>query len=725
MSSNKTQLNHDSLSDSELLVSEAKSDSALLKNQDVATDDFITTDDELDALLESLVVDNEANNIKIEEQDVEHLDEVSISSKSKPKKILLSKPAPLEVKGVERKSLFGMLRSSFNLKDNKKTDKEKIANEKLSKVRIEQAKLAKKAQLKQEQSEKDQLQKEKKEKFDKTKIEKEKHKQNLKKAKQDQEKLQKKLEEQEITNQEKLKQEELEKARLIKAKEAKEKQERARLEREKLKQKLVKARLEQEKLEKERLAKEKAEQEKQKQEQLEKERLAKEKAEQEKQKQVRLEKERLAKEKAEQERLEQVRLEKERLVKEKAEQEKRAQERLEKERLAIEKAEQEKQKQEQLEKERLAKEKAEQERLEQVRLEKERLVKEKAEQERLEQERLSKEKQEQERVELGKAVIKLEREKVELEKAKLELEITKLEQNILAKEKLQKENDKIDQIPVDSTSVSKSSSFGSMLAGKIRSSIKPDSDVSTEEPAILMDANERITTEFNDRPQITAERCMLLCGDNKNISNTGDVEKSAFNPNDFALSLFQEKLEQVKKSHQVIRLTIGDVIIIMDHTLNTVYCNVLITKEEFVDKCCQPIDSDKISIDELDYNEIKAHKIKIREQADFVHSIESFVWTMSLLTSRGRLPENTDVTKMMSLKIGLDLSTLEPIPYASEIVNLLHHEPSSILELSEQLDIPQKFIFAFYNAALSLDKIEFNISTASKAKKSFGKFFRK
>ena len=685
MSSDKTQSNHDPFSDSEQLVSEAKSDSGLLKNQDIAIDDFITSDDELDALLESLSADNEANNIKIDEQEVEHLDEVSISSNLQPKKTLLRKPAPLEVKGVERKSLFGMLRSSFNSKNNKKIDNEKIINDKLTKVKIEQDELAEMEQLKQKG-----LEKEKKENFDRTEIEKVKHKQNLLKAKKDQEKRHKKQVEHEISKQLKLKQAGLKKEKVRNANEAKDNQEGSRLEREKLKPKLVKARLEQ-------FEKEKAEQERLEQVRLEEERLVKEKAEQE-----RLEKERLAKEKAEQERLKQEQLEKERLAKEKAELE-----RFEEERLAKKKAEQERLKQEQLEKERL---------------EKERLAKEKTEQERL---KLEQEKIERERVELGKAVIKLEREKVELEKAKLDFEKAKLEQGILTRETLENESDELDQIHDVLTPSSNPPIFGSTLAGEIRSSIKPDTYISIEESVILTDKKEKIATDFNDKTQITAERCMLLCGDNKNIDISSDIEKIYFDLGDFALSLFLEKLEQIKKYHQVIQLTIGDVIIIMDHTLNTVYCNVLLTKEEFVEKCCQPIDRDNISIYELDYNEIKAHKIKIREQADFVHSIESFIWTVSLLTSRGRLPENTDVTKLMSLKTGLDLSGLEPIPYVSEIVKLLNHEPSSLLEISEKLQVPQKFVFAFYNAVLSLNMIEYNIGTASKAKKTFGRLFRR
>ena len=117
--------------------------------------------------------------------------------------------------------------------------------------------------------------------------------------------------------------------------------------------------------------------------------------------------------------------------------------------------------------------------------------------------------------------------------------------------------------------------------------------------------------------------------------------------------------------------------------------------------------------------------MKIREKADFVHSIESFFWTMSLLISRGRLPVNTDATKIMGLKTELDLSTVEPIPYASEIVDLLNDEPCRLLEISERLEIPQKFVFAFYNAALCLGMIEYDISVASKAKKTFGNLFRK
>ncbi len=403
-------------------------------------------------------------------------------------------------------------------------------------------------------------------------------------------------------------------------------------------------------LEKNRLAKEKA-----KKKRLMLERIAKKKAEQEK-----LDQEQLAKEKAEQERLEQ-----ERLVKEKAEKE-----RIEQERLAKEKAEKER-----LVRERIAKKKAEQERLEQ-----EHLAKEKAEKERIEQERLAKEKAEKERL-VREHIAK---ETVEKERLVLEGIVKK---NV-AKEKLKKKplNDFYEK-------------------GEVKQSF-----------AELAKVMEQQVTSSETQPIQTRpiKRSVQLCGNNDDIKNIDLLRKIFYSPNDYILSTFMEKLEWSKVSHQLIQLTFSEVTIVIDHKLNTIFCDALLESEKYYYICNSLISSSEITAHELNYEEAEMHKNLRRDKLEYVHSIESFIWTTSLLVSHGRLPEDTDVLKKIKLKEGLDLDNFETIPHAKDIEKFLRNKHCSLIVVSQHLQIPQRYIFAFYNAVLSLDMIEVNIKNKEK-----------
>jgi len=181
--------------------------------------------------------------------------------------------------------------------------------------------------------------------------------------------------------------------------------------------------------------------------------------------------------------------------------------------------------------------------------------------------------------------------------------------------------------------------------------------------------------------------------------------------------------EQARQSYQLLQLKFNEIVIVIDHTLNTVYCNVPITADKFSEECYKPIGQDNVAIRELGYDEAKTHKIHRREKPEFTHTIESFIWTTSLLTARGRLPENTDITQSIELKNSLDLSRLEPFPHVDKIASVLSNNPYNLLEIAKQLEIPQRYVFAFYYAAFNLNKIKF--IKQGKAKKSFGNLFRK
>jgi len=103
------------------------------------------------------------------------------------------------------------------------------------------------------------------------------------------------------------------------------------------------------------------------------------------------------------------------------------------------------------------------------------------------------------------------------------------------------------------------------------------------------------------------------------------------------------------------------------------------------------------------------------------YSIETFIWSSSLLTSRGRLPHKTDVNKNVGLKIWPNLTRVELSPHAMHLAAVFSKHPGSLLEIPEWTKIQQRYVFAFYNAALSLGMLELDSSKLKKPSFSFKK----
>ena len=645
-------------------------------------------------------------------------------------------------------------------REQERVAQEKLEEEKLKKKRLEQERLEQ-ARLEQERLEQERVEQER---LKQERLEQER----LEQARLEQERL-----EQERVEQERLKQERLEQERLEQARLEQERLEQERVEQEKLKQeKLEEERLEKAKLEQERLEKERVEQEKLKQEKLEEERLEKAKLEQERLEQARVEQEKLKQEKLEEERLEKAKLEQERLEQERVEQEKLKQEKLKQERVEQEKLEQARVEQEKLENERLEKAKLEEERSKQEVLKQRKRKQEKLKQAKLKQEKLEQERLEQKRVEHAKLEEEklkqkiLEQERLEqarleaerLKRAKLKqerLEQKRLDQESLKREKLETERLKKEIFSKEQPEVETSSKTGESkpeliqasseplisgnkkashgkasffsFANKVRSSLKHITEKNSDTHEQIS-SSKNISKSQTDLPghqgikstvPVNKKRSSQLCGD---LDDIDSFEKIAFDPDDFLLSSFLHSLNMAKKSHQLVQVKYNDLLLVFDYALNTVFCNLSIADDKFASMCNSPISQEKNETRELDYDETKTHRIVRLANKELSHSIESFIWTSSLLTSRGKLPKNTDVTKNICLKKKIDLSHLEPIPYLAEINALLSRNPESLLETAEKLGIPQRYVFAFYFAALNLDMIEFSKSTTTK--KSIIKLFR-
>ncbi len=84
------------------------------------------------------------------------------------------------------------------------------------------------------------------------------------------------------------------------------------------------------------------------------------------------------------------------------------------------------------------------------------------------------------------------------------------------------------------------------------------------------------------------------------------------------------------------------------------------------------------------------------------YPIATFLWQMALWASRGRLPAGTSLTQPIYLRHWPNFTRLQVTPHALAIAALWAKQPRSLIDTSRSLNIPQRYVFAFYSAAKAL-----------------------
>ena len=87
------------------------------------------------------------------------------------------------------------------------------------------------------------------------------------------------------------------------------------------------------------------------------------------------------------------------------------------------------------------------------------------------------------------------------------------------------------------------------------------------------------------------------------------------------------------------------------------------------------------------------------------YSLPTMFWKVALWASRGRLPEGTSLTQPIYLRRWPNFTRLVVTPYALAIAALWAEQPRSLLDTARHLKIPQRYVFAFYSAAKSLQLV--------------------
>lgn len=82
--------------------------------------------------------------------------------------------------------------------------------------------------------------------------------------------------------------------------------------------------------------------------------------------------------------------------------------------------------------------------------------------------------------------------------------------------------------------------------------------------------------------------------------------------------------------------------------------------------------------------------------------IEALLWRLALLTYRGRIPEETDPLAPVYLARWPNVTRLDPVPDSLRIAALWSRMPVDLGRTARTLSVPQKHVFLFYAAALTV-----------------------
>lgn len=122
----------------------------------------------------------------------------------------------------------------------------------------------------------------------------------------------------------------------------------------------------------------------------------------------------------------------------------------------------------------------------------------------------------------------------------------------------------------------------------------------------------------------------------------------------------------------------------------------------------------------------KVRMVAVQEFADMQSDLphyhrlprfDAMLWKLALQTSLGRLPQDTDLKQELFLKAWPNMTRFQPTPHAMRIAALWANHGATLLETIQKLDIPQRYVFAFYNAAFSSDLLTTDGSRIKQAKR--------
>ena len=210
----------------------------------------------------------------------------------------------------------------------------------------------------------------------------------------------------------------------------------------------------------------------------------------------------------------------------------------------------------------------------------------------------------------------------------------------------------------------------------------------------------------DDDPIRLEQRWNRLCGTEEQRVYARDWHESTllYTPENYLLNSLVDalKLSQQSKQYVQVKVDTQEYILLMPD-VNLIYSSIDMTSEAFSALCDTPLKTGRVQLHLPSTAELSVLEEVVQRSAELTYDMESLIWTTSLLTSRGRLSRNADLNQPLRLKHWPNLTRLEQFPHAMQIAAIWQQRSGTVFDVSDWLDIPQRYVLAFYNASHTLN----------------------
>lgn len=215
--------------------------------------------------------------------------------------------------------------------------------------------------------------------------------------------------------------------------------------------------------------------------------------------------------------------------------------------------------------------------------------------------------------------------------------------------------------------------------------------------------DEAVLSEEEQKEQ--EKRWQQLCGNSDEKLTVSDwhASEQVYTPENYLLNSLIDALRLSQQSRQYVQIQLDD----GNHALlmpdvNLAYCSIDLYSDEFSALCDTPLQSNRVKLHLPSSAERAELEEVVQRDAAHTYDMEAMIWTTCLLTSCGRISRNANVEQAFRLKNWPNLTRLEQFPHVMQIAAAWQHYPGTLFDMSNRLEVPQRYVIALYNAAHTL-----------------------
>ena len=233
----------------------------------------------------------------------------------------------------------------------------------------------------------------------------------------------------------------------------------------------------------------------------------------------------------------------------------------------------------------------------------------------------------------------------------------------------------------------------------------------------VLQEKEKKTSKDSKKKSKQQMRWRQLCGEYKNDDYKKDSDsKTSFKLEETLLPYIVDTIAFTQRATCWMELAYKPLSILINPENQLIYSNLSVNDPLFVQICSSKTIEELIEFLEVDPKKIEEINNNQQSNPLFSYEIKSFLWTVSLLVSHGRLPEGVNPDEKISITNWLSLNKVEKFPYIMQIAAVFNRQHASLNETAAWLTLPKRYVYAFYNGAAALNMIENNPEKLNKKK---------